>query len=78
MGSRKPSTAIYQSLLSRTLRPPKSHVFVDDRHKNLDAARALGFRTIYFHADATDQEEVDAHFPVRSFSVLWDYLNGIA
>jgi putative hydrolase of the HAD superfamily len=43
---RKPDPRIYRELLARIGCPPRQCVLVDDRQKNLDAARALGLRTV--------------------------------
>jgi putative hydrolase of the HAD superfamily len=46
LGVRKPSAEIYRLLAARLDTRPQDIVFVDDRPRNLDAAGALGFRTI--------------------------------
>jgi putative hydrolase of the HAD superfamily len=43
VGSRKPAPEIFNALLSRVKRPASKCVFVDDRTRNLDAAKLLGF-----------------------------------
>lgn len=48
LGVRKPDRDIYRQAVARLGIPGHRIVFVDDRIKNLDAARQLGFRTILF------------------------------
>ena len=45
LGMRKPSPEIYQLAIKRLDVEPTDIVFVDDRLRNLDAAKALGIRT---------------------------------
>jgi HAD superfamily hydrolase (TIGR01509 family) len=47
VGARKPDPAIYQILLDRLQVEPKRVLFADDNPQNLDAARALGLRTVW-------------------------------
>ncbi len=77
-GSRKPAPAIYQALLERTQQPPHAHLFVDDRVKNLDAARSLGFQTACFRPEPAGPEAECAHDCVRTFSELRELLNRTA
>jgi len=51
-GARKPDAAIYQELLDRTGVSAADAILVDDRVKNIDAAAALGMRTVLFGATA--------------------------
>ena len=46
MGLRKPSPAIYSQTIERLGVEPQDITFVDDRPRNLDAARRLGIRTV--------------------------------
>ena len=71
--SRKPTTAIYEALLSKLGQPATDCVFVDDRIKNLDAAKALGFRTVLF-APLASQNLNQPHPVVKSFDDLGRYL----
>jgi HAD superfamily hydrolase (TIGR01509 family) len=48
MGLRKPSPAYYLSILADSQLPADRHVFVDDLAANVDAAAALGMRTVHF------------------------------
>jgi FMN phosphatase YigB (HAD superfamily) len=48
LGLRKPSVEIYRLVIERLDARPQDIVFVDDRPRNLDAARALGLRTVLF------------------------------
>ena len=45
LGMRKPSPEIYRLAIERLDAQPQDVVFVDDRLRNLDAAKALGIRT---------------------------------
>lgn len=47
VGSAKPDPVIYRTLLARNELEPGDCCFVDDRIDNLEAARALGMRTIH-------------------------------
>jgi putative hydrolase of the HAD superfamily len=44
--ARKPEPRIYAALVARLCAPAESLLFVDDRLKNLDAARRAGLRTV--------------------------------
>jgi len=46
LGMRKPSPGIYRLVLERLEAQPQDVVFVDDRPRNLDAAKAAGIHTI--------------------------------
>lgn len=46
LGLRKPSSEIYRLAADRLDSQPDDIVFVDDRPRNLDAAKALGIRTV--------------------------------
>jgi putative hydrolase of the HAD superfamily len=70
VGIRKPDRGIYESLLSRLDRPALHCTFVDDRVKNLDAAKTLGFHTALFG----HTEENPAHLSVGSFPELEQWL----
>ncbi len=48
VGARKPDPAIYHSLLSATGHKPEDCIFVDDRIRNIDTAREIGFQTVLF------------------------------
>lgn len=50
---RKPDPAIYERFLEQARTSAPECVFIDDRHKNLSAARTLGLRTIHFAREAT-------------------------
>lgn len=49
---RKPDTAIYELFLKKCRASANTCVFIDDRHKNLSAAQALGMKTIHFAQEA--------------------------
>jgi putative hydrolase of the HAD superfamily len=50
LGLRKPDPRIYQATLGITQRAPEECVFIDDRPKNLEPARALGMHAILFES----------------------------
>jgi len=68
LGLRKPSPEIYRLVLARLGVQPDHVIFVDDRPKNLDAARELGIRTVLF--DARDALSDSHHRRIRSLSEL--------
>ncbi len=69
--SRKPEKEIYLELLSQAQSEPAECLFVDDRKKNLDAARLLGFQTVGFGKSVAVKPE---HPWVESFAQLSDYM----
>lgn len=50
---RKPDPRVYQAALGIAQRAPEQCVFIDDRPKNLEPAKALGMRTI--HLESAEQ-----------------------
>lgn len=48
IGVLKPARRIYEVALAMSQAEPESSVFIDDRERNLEPARALGMRTIRF------------------------------
>lgn len=48
VGVLKPARRIYEVALAMSQADPDSSVFIDDRERNLEPARALGMRTIRF------------------------------
>jgi putative hydrolase of the HAD superfamily len=48
VGVLKPARRIYEVALAMSQAEPDSSVFIDDRERNLEPARALGMRTIRF------------------------------
>ncbi len=53
VGRCKPDPAIYEMCIDRLGIPAESTLFVDDRTENLEAAEAVGLRTLRFAGDAT-------------------------
>jgi HAD superfamily hydrolase (TIGR01509 family) len=49
---RKPDTGIYERFLQECQASAGTCVFIDDRHRNLSAAQAVGMRTIHFAREA--------------------------
>jgi len=48
LGARKPARRIYELALEMAQADPGSAVFIDDRDRNLDTARALGMLTVQY------------------------------
>jgi len=59
LGLRKPDPRIYQATLGITQRAPEECVFIDDRPKNLEPARALGMHAILFESAAQLRASLD-------------------
>lgn len=51
---RKPSYDIYKMFIEKSGYRPSETIFVDDREKNLQPARKLGFRVILFNPDCSE------------------------
>ncbi len=68
VGVRKPDQPIYEVLRRITGAAPSTILVVDDELDNLDAARALGFRTAWFAPKATNDQSRQ-HAILRSFAV---------
>lgn len=60
IGVKKPDPAAFQALSNALGVPPQDTVFVDDVQTNLDAAAALGFRTILYDDHASFLERFAA------------------
>ncbi len=73
---RKPDPRIYEILLERIGRPTADCVFVDDRPKNLLAARRLGMHTVFF-GEFVPTDVDHFHGAVKSFSELTVYLKNL-
>jgi putative hydrolase of the HAD superfamily len=69
LGLRKPSAAIYRLAAERLAARAQDIVFVDDRPRNLDAAKTLGLRTVLLDI----RGELPAH-PHRRIRRLIDLL----
>lgn len=74
VGVRKPHPSIYDRLLAATGESASSMLFVDDKTKNLDAARSLGFRTVQLDATVTNARHDGTHACIESFDQLTDLL----
>jgi putative hydrolase of the HAD superfamily len=73
VGVRKPDAAIYRHLFQQAGAEPQQTIFVDDRRANLDAAKALGMKTVLFTLVETP---VNADHPtVRGFAELHHFLS---
>lgn len=51
LGVMKPSPRIYEIALEVSHRRPEEVLFVDDREQNVEAAAALGMRTLHFRGE---------------------------
>jgi putative hydrolase of the HAD superfamily len=56
----KPDPAIYRHTLEELGVAPENALFIDDREKNVQAARAIGIHTIHFSSMARLREELKA------------------
>jgi 2-haloacid dehalogenase len=56
--TRKPFPEFYQILLDRYDVAPEKAVFIDDNHRNVLAARAMGIESIHFQSPAGLREEL--------------------
>src|SRR5262249_26249926 len=68
LGLRKPSPAIYRHALERLGVTPAEVTFVDDRPRNLDAARALGIGTVLL--DVKGEQTNATHRIIRELAEL--------
>ena len=66
LGLRKPSPEIYRHAIDRLGVNPGNITFVDDRPRNLDAARQLGLQTVLFGTDGT----ASSHRTIRRLAEL--------
>jgi HAD superfamily hydrolase (TIGR01509 family) len=55
----KPEPAIFEYLLGRYGLSPNDTVFVDDSPPNIDAARSLGLKTVWFRDARQCKVELD-------------------
>jgi HAD superfamily hydrolase (TIGR01509 family) len=67
LGLRKPSPDIYRRAIGNLGVSPQQIVFVDDRPRNLDAARDVGLRTVLLDAGGT---AVSSHRTIRMVAEL--------
>lgn len=57
----KPEAAIFLILLRRIGRPADECLFVDDSARNIDAAKALGFKTVHYESPAQLRKELSSY-----------------
>jgi putative hydrolase of the HAD superfamily len=69
VGCRKPEVGIYEAFLRAANTTPDACMFVDDRSRNLETARRLGFGTIRFQRQ-TGADAFSPDFEVDSFPAL--------
>lgn len=72
VGARKPSPDIYEALIESLGVEPRQIVFVDDRTSNLNAAVAVGIRTVLFDPEAATRDF--RHGVAREFEGIVDLL----
>lgn len=54
MGLTKPSAAFFHHIMKSEGVQPKEMMFIDDMKENIDAAKKLGIRTLWYHAGYDD------------------------
>lgn len=59
-GTRKPKNEIYQILFDRYAVDPAEALFIDDNLRNVEAAQALGMRSIHFKPNGTLRKQLIA------------------
>jgi putative hydrolase of the HAD superfamily len=59
VGMRKPDPGIYRLTLERLGLPAEACVFVDDNERNVEAARALGIRAVWFRSTEQAIAEIE-------------------
>lgn len=74
VGVRKPDAPIFEVVRRVTGEAPSSILIVDDNIENLDAARSLGFGTVWFTPDG-DREDARGHDVWRRFDTDDDELS---
>ena len=67
LGLRKPAPDIYRRVIADLGVTPREIVFVDDRPRNLDAARDIGLQTVLLAAGGT---AVSSHRTIRALAEL--------
>jgi FMN phosphatase YigB (HAD superfamily) len=74
-GCRKPDRGIYESLISKLgITAKKNVLFIDDRERNLDTARALGWQTMLFNPGTSYSSDI--HGSIRGFPQLTELISG--
>jgi 2-haloacid dehalogenase len=48
---KKPDLKIYEILINRTNINPSNSLFIDDSHRNIEAAKKIGFQTFHFQSE---------------------------
>ena len=62
VGAAKPYPEIYTILFEQLDATPSEILFIDDKEENLEAARALGWQTIYYDFRHYPHEELMSEF----------------
>jgi HAD superfamily hydrolase (TIGR01509 family) len=60
LGARKPDPAFFERLLAAESVPPEQVLLVDDRDRNVEAARSLGMRATHFTHAAQLRDDLRA------------------
>jgi HAD superfamily hydrolase (TIGR01509 family) len=69
VGFRKPKREIFDILIKKTNISPTEMIFIDDRIKNLDMAKAIGFNTILYTEHL--YTETDQHIAAGNYLELY-------
>ena len=56
---KKPDVRIYRAICDRYGLEPASTLFIDDNHRNIEAAQRLGLQTIHFASPAQMETELN-------------------
>ncbi len=67
VGVRKPDKPIFEVLRRIVGHPPSEILIIDDELHILDAARDLGFQTLWFAGDDADENDSNGHNVLRTF-----------
>lgn len=62
---KKPDPALYNILLTKHKLDPKSTLFIDDNERNINAAKAIGFKTIHFKSPKELQWQLENEFNIK-------------
>jgi len=73
---RKPDVKIFELFLEKSGAKADECVFIDDRKKNLEVAKSLGFKTLWFHR-IEDEKQFDPDAEIKDFSRIKDVIKEI-
>jgi HAD superfamily hydrolase (TIGR01509 family) len=77
VGTDKPNKPIFKILLDQTQSPASDCVFIDNQPENLETAAAIGFKTIKFDRDTTDNPFI-ADFTISRLNELPDIIKKLS